>query len=101
MTEFAPKVIRRTDPACIEVEWHDGHTSVLPTPLLRGLCPCAQCVNEHTGVRMHDPASVPAELTHQGVQLVGNYAITIQFSDGHSTGIFPYQFLRESDPNPR
>jgi len=31
---------------------------------------------------------------------VGNYAITIYFADGHSTGIFPYRFLRENDPNP-
>ena len=100
MTEFSPKVIRRTDPTRVEVEWQDGHTSVLPIPLLRGLCPCAQCVNENTGVRMHDPASVAADLTHKDVQLVGNYAITIQFSDGHSTGIYPYRFLRESDPNP-
>ena len=98
MSEYAPKVIRRTDPTRIEVEWQDGHTTVLPTPLLRGLCPCAGCVNEHTGVRMHDPASVPDDLTHKDVQLVGNYAITIQFSDGHATGIFPFRFLRDSDP---
>lgn len=100
MTDYAPKVIRRTDPTRIEVEWHDGHTSVLPTPMLRGLCPCAGCVNENTGVRMHDPASVSAELTHDDVQLVGNYGITIRFSDGHSTGIFPFRFLRDSDPEP-
>ena len=98
MSEFSPKVIRRTDPTRIEVDWHDGHTSILPIPLLRGLCPCAGCVNEHTGVRTHDPASVPEDLTHVAVHLVGNYAITIQFSDGHSTGIFPYRFLRDSDP---
>jgi len=57
MTEFAPKVIRRTDPTRVEIEWHDGHTTVLPIPLLRGLCPCAGCVNEHTGVR---PTMPPA-----------------------------------------
>ncbi len=65
---------------------------------LRGLCPCAACVNELTGRRMHDPKSVPSDLETRDVNLVGHYAITIAFSDGHSTGIFPFAFLREHDP---
>jgi len=99
--DCTPAVIRRSDPSRVEIEWRDGRTTVLPTPLLRGLCPCANCVNENTGVRMHDPASVPPDLTHQDVRLVGNYAISIRFSDGHDTGIFPYRFLREHDPERR
>ena len=47
---------------------------------------------------MHDPASVPADLTHADVRMVGNYALTMRFSDGHDTGIFPFRFLREHDP---
>ena len=47
---------------------------------------------------MHDPASVPRELTHTDVRLVGNYAISIRFADGHDTGIYTYQMLRERDP---
>jgi DUF971 family protein len=98
MASYQPKLIRRSDPARIEIEWSDGHTSVFTTPELRGLCPCAQCVNELTGVRVHSPASVPADLTHQQVRLVGNYGLALAFSDGHDTGIFTFQFLRERDP---
>jgi len=93
-----PKVITRTDPRRIVIEWTDGHESVYPAAHLRKLCPCAACVDELTGVRRHDPATVPADLEHRAVELIGLYAIGIRFADGHDTGIFPFPFLRENDP---
>ena len=93
-----PTVIRRTDPTRIEIVWSDGHTSVFTTPELRGLCPCAQCIDEISGVRRHDPSSVPADLEQSGTHMVGNYAISMRFSDGHHTGIYTFKYLRENDP---
>jgi len=90
-----PRKITRTDPTRIVFEWDNGETTVLSTAELRALCPCAACVDEGTGVRTHDPASVPGDLVHLDVRLVGNYAITVRFSDGHATGIFPYPMLWE------
>jgi len=98
MPSFHPTVIRKSDPARIDVEWDDGHMTSFPTAELRRLCPCAQCVNEMTGARMLDPKTVPDDLTQVDVALVGNYAITVQFADGHQTGIFTFRFLRENDP---
>ena len=94
----APTAITRSIPGRIEIDWDDGAKTVYSAAELRGMCPCAQCVNEVTGVRMHDPASVPDELTQVDVRLVGHYAISIRFSDGHDTGIFPFRMLRERDP---
>jgi DUF971 family protein len=99
MTVFQPRIIRRSDPARLEIEWSDGHKTVYTTAQLRGLCPCARCVNEISGVRMHDPASVPPDLTHKEVRMVGNYGIALAFSDGHDTGIYPFEFLRNHDPS--
>lgn len=98
MTTYQPLVIRRSDPAKVEIEWADGHKTSFSAAELRGLCPCAACVNEVTGQRMHDPASVPAGLTQSDLRFVGNYAVALQFSDGHNTGIFPFRFLRDHDP---
>jgi DUF971 family protein len=97
MSSSSPKVIRRSDPTRVEIEWSDGKTSVFTPAQLRGLCPCAQCVSETTGVRMIDPASVPADLRQSDLALVGNYAITMWFSDGHHTGIYTFEYLREND----
>jgi ATP-binding protein involved in chromosome partitioning len=58
------------------------------------------CVNEVSGQRMHDPSSVPPDLTQSEARMVGNYALTMTFSDGHHTGIFTFPFLRQHDPAP-
>ena len=100
MASIQPRVITKSDPTRLVIEWDDGHRTEYSTPELRGLCPCAACVNELTGQRMHDPKSVPADLETREVSLVGHYAVTIAFSDGHSTGIFPFAFLRENDLGP-
>lgn len=98
MQSSTPTVIRRSDPARVEIEWSDGHTSRFTAAELRSLCPCAQCVNETSGVRMHDPETVPTDLRQSDLSMVGNYAIAMRFSDGHHTGIYSYRFLRENDP---
>lgn len=98
MASTQARRITRSDPARLEIEWDDGHHTLYTAAQLRGLCPCARCVNELTGVRMHDAHAVPDDLTHTDVQLVGRYAITIRFADGHDTGIYPFAMLRANDP---
>ncbi len=101
MASFAPTVIRRTDPTRIEIDWSDGHTSKYTPAELRGLCPCAQCVNELTGVRTLDVGRIAADLQQSAVAMVGNYGISMRFSDGHHTGIYTFKYLRENDPDGR
>ncbi len=98
MTSDSPKTITRSDPARVEIEWSDGHRTNYSAAELRRLCPCAMCVNELTGVRVLDPASIDEQLTQSGATLVGHYALSLRFSDGHHTGIFTFRFLRDHDP---
>lgn len=98
MVSTQPTLITKSDPARLEIEWDDGHRTTYSPAELRRLCPCAQCVDEVTGVRRLDPDSVADDLTQRDVQLVGNYALGVVFSDGHSTGIFTFPMLRENDP---
>lgn len=94
MQSTQPKVIERSVPRQVSIEWADGERSVFTAADLRRICPCAACVSETTGQRMHDPATVPDDLEQSNLKLVGNYAVDLQFSDGHSTGIFTFQVLR-------
>jgi len=98
MQSISPKVIRRSDPTRVEIEWSDGATTVYTPAQLRGLCPCAGCVSETTGVRLVDPTRIPSDLTQSDLAMVGNYAISMQFSDGHHTGIYTFEYLRANDP---
>ena len=94
MLNTQPKVIERSVPGQVTIEWADGERSVFTAAELRRVCPCAGCVSETTGQRMHDPATVPDDLEQSNLKLVGNYALDMQFSDGHATGIFTFTFLR-------
>ena len=94
MTNADPRSIHRSDPTRLVIQWQDGGKSEFSAAELRAACPCARCVNEVTGERMHDPRSVPPGLLQQNARLVGHYALTFRFSDGHDTGIYPFTMLR-------
>jgi DUF971 family protein len=84
----------------VQITWSDGRCDTIAIRLLRQACPCAHCVQE----RAQPPAPKPLlpVLTPQqarplaivAMQPVGTYAYGITFSDGHSSGIFTYEFLR-------
>jgi DUF971 family protein len=90
-----PREIMQETDARLRVTWGDGRACVYEAPRLRRLCPCAQCVNEFTGERVLKPESVADELKIKNVELVGRYALTFRWSDGHETGIYSFRYLRE------
>lgn len=75
--------------------WSDGGSTQLSARQLRQYCPCAQCVEEWTGKRTFDPESIPVDTTMGEVKRVGNYALSLTFGDLHSTGIYPWAYLRD------
>jgi DUF971 family protein len=93
-----PAEIRKKGGERITIRWGDGHESVYPARTLRGRCPCAQCVSETTGERMVFEEHIPEGVTIDAANLVGNYAIHFQFSDGHATGIYAFDYLRRICP---
>ncbi|MEM8710375.1 MAG: DUF971 domain-containing protein [Planctomycetota bacterium] len=90
----SPLRIGRRDPTRITFEWRDGVENAASAAEIRRGCPCAHCVDEHTGRPLLDPTTVRDDLTHTSVELVGNYALGLVFSDGHRTGIFTWVNLR-------
>jgi len=95
---YEPRVITKSDPTRVVIDWADGHRTEYSARELRQMCPCAGCVDELSGRRTLDVGAVPADIVTSGVALVGNYAITMRFSDGHGTGIYPFRMLRDQDP---
>jgi DUF971 family protein len=85
----------------IKIDWKDGHRSEYGLQYLRDQCPCATCTNAHgtppaqpaTPFQMYQPA-----LTMLGAEPVGHYAIRIDWSDGHKTGIYSYEHFRRICP---
>jgi DUF971 family protein len=84
-----------SDGRVLRLHWEDGKRTASTAHVLRLSCPCAACVDEWTQARTLDPISVSETLSIREIMPVGNYALRILFSDGHSTGIFPWGTLRE------
>ena len=55
---------------------------------------CARCVDEITGERIVDVEGIDQEIGIDGMELVGNYALKIRWSDGHDTGLYTWEHLR-------
>jgi DUF971 family protein len=92
----------------VEITWSDAHTSRYPFPYLRDLCPCALCKDERAKKSSLSTSLSPAtsfdfpmfkpRVTAKAAEAMGNYAIQITFSDGHATGIYSFEHLREICP---
>jgi DUF971 family protein len=83
----------------IKIDWKDGHTSDYGLMYLRDKCPCATCSGSHGTPPRPPEADNPFQmfkpaLKMLGVEPVGNYAIRINWSDGHNTGIYSWEHFR-------
>ncbi len=90
--------IYKVDEKTLGLSWSDGWESAIPVRLLRLGCPCAECVDEISGKRTLDPARVPEDVKPVTIQPVGAYALKFVWSDGHDSGIYSFDTLRELDP---
>ena len=79
----------------LEIVWSPDRISRFPFHFLRCECPCASCINEFTGERMLDPATVPADIYPEEIGLTGNYALKIKWSDGHFTGLYAWDYFEK------
>ncbi len=85
----------------VQIQWKDGHRSEYGLKYLRERCPCASC----TGAHGHAPEAPAAEnspfpmfkpaLKLDGVEPVGRYGLQFEWNDGHSTGIYSFDYLRQ------
>ena len=90
-----PRKIERQQDGTLVIEWDDGHRSIYALQALRAACRCANCEDEWTGVRRIDPASIPADVTILDTKPVGRYGLQFSWSDGHGSGIYTFDRLRE------
>jgi DUF971 family protein len=81
------------DKRVLTVAFDDGQSFALPAELLRVLSPSAE-------VQGHSPEQRVTVAGKKAVGIarlepVGNYAVRIVFTDGHDTGLYVWEYLRE------
>ncbi len=94
----------------LEIDWVDGHKSAWSFAWLRDACPCATCVEErkNEGRQLGQPKPRAADLLPlykpparpASAHAVGRYALQFNWEDGHSSGIYSWEYLRRNCPCP-
>lgn len=90
-----PIRFEQPEPQEIQITWKDRKKTSFRAQQLRRECPCASCVDELTGRKILDPASVGDDTAIVDADIVGRYAFRFTFSDGHSTGLYTFERLYE------
>ncbi len=88
----------------LTITWADGTESFYPVAYLRRMSPSADARELRKEMAANPLTVLPASsgttgpLTATNVAMVGRYAVRITFSDGHDTGLYSWDYLREIDP---
>ena len=93
----------------VDIVWSDDHASHYDFAYLRDECPCALCNDERQKKREAKFSAKPAlnspvlpmykpKIAAKAAHAIGNYALQIDFNDGHTAGIFSFDYLRSICP---
>ena len=103
-TEPVKVRVLKTEGTGVEIDWRDGHRSQWSFAWLRHACPCATCHEERAqdrrqpGVPPRETAALlpmyRAPVRPDAVRQVGRYALAFDWNDGHTSGIYSWDFLR-------
>jgi len=88
----------------LAVKWDDGSEDFIPLDRLRRACPCAGCQGEvdilgqlHKGP---DAPLPPNAFELVRIATVGAYAMQPIWADGHASGLFSFDYLRQIAKSP-
>jgi len=83
----------------LAIRWDDGSEGFISLEKLRRACPCAGCKGEvdvmgnlHKGP---DLPLTPTAFSLRGITAIGTYGIQPVWADGHTTGIYSFEYLRQ------
>ena len=96
-----PTDLKMIAPDCLQIKWSDGEIRQYGVNELRTNCPCATCREKRkaepppaTSLQVISLAETEP-LRISKMEAMGRYAYAIHFSDGHDTGLFTLESLRE------
>ena len=104
--KLPPAKVQMDRYAALTMTWADGTSSVYTVSYLRSQCPCASCrefrETPADPLRVLDLGAdvVTGDIHVEAMRPVGHYALQFDFSDGHGTGIYSYEYLSELAPPP-
>ena len=93
------KQIKVKDKNKLFIRWEDDTESTISLNYLRDECPCANCKGETVLLKTYRPAKVktdnPDRYKITDIKPVGGYGVQATWKDGHNTGIYIWNYLKE------
>jgi DUF971 family protein len=101
MMPHQPTKLELTADNWLRIAWSDGQVREYTSRELRDKCPCATCREKRNAPPppatqlpiISEAETQPLRIT--AMKPVGSYAYSIDFSDGHNTGIYTLESLRK------
>ena len=93
-----PVAITRANAWDVAIRWSDGHDAVYAALYLRRACCCAPCLERPAG---QGEEALDPDVHPLAIHAVGAYAIHFDWSDGHTAGVYSYEYLRGLCPCPQ
>lgn len=97
-----PTALAVVEDRFLQITWSDGFVQKTRIAALRSACPCATCREKQRAADSKPKNLLPVLSAAEAAPLkitkmspVGNYAYNIDFSDGHGSGLFTMELLRE------
>lgn len=98
---MSPKQIKIFEKDKLMIIWDDESESRISLKYLRDECPCASCKGETVLLKTYRPVkpanTSPDMYKIKNIETIGGYAIQITWKDGHNTGIFTWDYLKQLD----
>ena len=81
------------------IKWENGEESYISFETLRNNCPCAECSGETDALgNLYVGSGKPKREAGQNllrIKPVGYYALQLTWGDGHDSGIYRFELLKE------
>jgi DUF971 family protein len=97
-----PLKIEEFSDTALSISWDDGHQSIYLYEDLRKVCPCASCdqIRKSSQKKVPFKRTIPISIDNttikpRSIEQVGLYAVRFNWSDGHNTGLYTFELLRE------
>ncbi|VAX23071.1 hypothetical protein MNBD_IGNAVI01-2484 [hydrothermal vent metagenome] len=90
-----PVKIEVTESPSLKILWNDETVSEISLIELRKGCPCAVCSAEEEGFSHSYKVYRGDEVEISDISVVGSYAVSVAWKDGHNTGLYEFQYLKE------
>lgn len=96
---MSPKQVKIIKKDKLKITWEDSTETILSLKYMRDECPCAGCKGETILLKTYRPPApkvvTPEMYQVKNLEVVGDYAIQVTWKDGHNTGIYSWDYIKQ------